>query len=222
MREYTICAAAILVMSGCGATSTLDFTTYRDEIVHPPVLDYGQTVLAPDMGTIGQYVEGIFCAEPYDPIPAAALAPFVDNYQLGANWRSDMTRYGFETTTPARSGSNFYVDAAIVDADIEACRPPQGSPRVTRTYAGGGEMTVQWTVRASATDELIYSVQVISEAEESRTQDADLTSLIETLMADATDRLAMDPEFRSLFVNRSDDLLPGNIHNTALTGALFP
>ena len=93
---------------------------------------------------------------------------------------------------------------------------------VTTFTTGGGEMTVDWSVRASATDEEIYSLQVVGSATESRYQDADLNALIEAVMADATDRLATDPGFRSLFVNRSDDPLPENLNNTALTGSLFP
>ena len=114
------------------------------------------------------------------------------------------------------------MEASIVDADIQACRPHQSSQPVSRSYTGGGEMTVDWSVRASATDEEIYSLQVVGSATESRYQDADLNALIEAVMADATDRLATDPGFRSLFVNRSDDPLPENLNNTALTGSLFP
>lgn len=222
MRGTMVSAVAALALGGCGATSTLDAVTYYDEIVHPPVLDYGQTTLAPGMGSAGRFVEGVFCAGPYDTIPASVLEPYIDNYQLGANWRSTMTRYGYETTTPARRASNFYVEASIVDADIQACRPPPSRQQVRRSYAGGGAMTVDWSVRASATDEEIYSLQVVGTASESRYQDADLDSLIEAVMADATDRLATDPGFRSLFVNRSDDPLPANLNNTALTGSLFP
>ena len=211
MRRSVMCAVAALMVAGCGATSRLDHVTYYDEVLQDPVIDYGQTVLSPDLGPIGRYVEGVFCAGPHEPIDAAALRPFIDNYRLGANWRSTMTRYGFQTTRPARRASNFYVEAAIVEADIEACRPPPGRQRTIRSYAGGASMTVNWTVRATADDTVAYTVQITSTAEESRDQQADLTALIEAVMADATHQLAADPGFRERFYTHSDDFVLENL-----------